>query len=212
MKFFVSLILVLSTLSFANFAQAEVLPGTALRTVTPDFFKPGQRWHWKYYQDGVLYSTERYTVLEAAPDRVFFEMSTRLAGETGFTVHHRLEVNPQKCLAAYKNPAQHKPYAFQLYYWRNEKWELVEGLTSPIPFEEKFNCNPHRLKSAYKNTFFQIADTDLGVQEIFQQRKGPSDNSSWYFNLPDYPGILAYKRMSRPDERVQYFSRFSISE
>ncbi|KYG63748.1 hypothetical protein AZI86_13060 [Bdellovibrio bacteriovorus] len=212
MNFFVSFIFVFATSLLGNLSQAEVLPGPALMTITTDFFKPGQRWHWKYYQDGSLYSTERYTVLSALQDKVVLEMSTKLAGESDFKVHHRLEVNPQKCLNAYKNPALHKPYSFELYYWRDGKWELVEGLTSPIPFEEKFNCNPHRVKSAYKNTFFQNMDTDLGLQEIFQQRKGRLDMSSWYFNLPDYPGILAYKRMSRPDERVQYHIRFSISE
>lgn len=193
-------------------AFAKVLPGPALKTISPDFFQPGQRWYWKYYQDGVLYSTERYTVLAATPQRVFFEMATKLSAESTFRAHHRIEVNPQKCLRAYQNPAQHIPYSFQLYYLQNGQWQLVDGLTSPLAFEEKFNCNPYRLKGTYKSTFFQSTETDLGIQELFQQRKGPLDMSSWYFNTTDYPGIMAYKRMSRPQERVQYHIRFSLSE
>lgn len=193
-------------------ALAQVASSPPLKTISEDFFKPGQQWLWKYFQDHELYSTEKYRVLEASENRVLFEMSTKLAEENQFKIHHRLEVDPRKCLRAYQNPSQHRPYSFKLYYYQEGQWQLVEGLTSPIPFEEKFNCNPHRFRGSYRNTYFQTLETDLGPQEVFQQRKGPWDKSSWYFNTSDYPGILAFKRMSRPQERVQYHVRFSLTE
>lgn len=193
-------------------ALANTATVTPLATITPDFFKPGQVWHWKYYQDGVLYSTERYTILEARPDRVLIQMSTRIAGDSEFIIHHRQEVNPQRCLLAYKNPAQYRPWSIKLYYRNQGQWELIDGLTTTLAFEEKFNCNPHRFQSSYRNTHFKTMMTDLGEQELFQQRKGPQDNSSWFFNLPDHPGLMAFKPMSRPEEKVQYEIRFSVSE
>lgn len=191
---------------------ALAAPPTPLATIHPDFFKPGQVWHWKYYQDGVLYSTEKYTVLEARPDRVLIQMSTRLAGQRDFIIHHRQEVNPQRCLLAHKNPAHYRPWSINLYFKNNGRWELVDGLTTTLAFEEKFNCNPHHFQSRYRNTYFKTLTTDLGAQELFQQRKGPRDNSSWYFNHSEYAGLMAFKRMSQPEEKVQYEIRFSISE
>jgi hypothetical protein len=197
---------------FCAVASAEVLPGPPLHTITSEYFTPGKSWLWKYYQDGVLYSTEKYTVLESAPNRVLIQMSTKLPGQTEFFVHHKLEANPQRCLRAHRNPAEYRPWMINLYYRDDGQWTLVDGLTTTAAFEEKFNCNPHRLRTAQVKTFFQTLTTDLGGQEIFQQRKGFYDESSWYFDLPDYPGVMAYKRMSRPEEKIQYEIRFSLSE
>lgn len=193
-------------------AYAEVV-GPPVATITAETFSVGQMWHWNYYQDGALYSTERYTILEARPDHVVIQMSRRIAGEADFTIHHLQEVNPQRCLQAYKNPADPRPWSIKLFFKNQGRWEAMEGLTSTLAFEEKFNCNPHRLKSPYRNTYFEVKDTALGAQELFQQRKGPADNSSWYFNQgSSAPGLMGYKRMSRPQEKVQYEIRFSISE
>ncbi len=207
--------LVLSFLVFLlsnHGAVAALLPGPQLQAVSADFFKPQQVWHWKYYQDGKLYSTERYTVLEASPTRVLIQMSTKLPGQDQFFVHHLQEVNPQRCLRAHQNPADYRPWSIKLYYKADGHWELVDGLTTTAAFEEKFNCNPHRVRNNRIETFVQMRDTDLGPQELFQQRKNRQDDRSWYFNLPEYPGIMAFKRMSRPEEKVQYEIRFSLSE
>lgn len=206
------ILVILFCLSFSSAAQAVLLPGPALQTITPDFFVPGQTWHWKYFMDGALYSTEKYTILEASPTRVLIQMSTKLPGQEQFVIHHLQEVNPQRCLRAHQNPADYRPWSINLYYKNNGHWELVDGLTTTAAFEEKFNCNPHRVRNNRIETFLDVRDTDLGPQEVFQQRKNRQDDSSWYFNIPDYPGIMAFKRMSRPDEKVQYEIRFSLSE
>jgi hypothetical protein len=193
-------------------AAAETVSGHALQVVSADYFVPGKTWVWKYYEDGVLYSTEKYTVLESSPTRVLLQMSTKLPGQAEFFIHHLQEVNPQRCLRAHKNPVDYRPWSINLYYKDNGRWILVDGLTTTAAFEEKFNCNPHRLHSVQANTLFQVRDTDLGSLELFQQRKGRQDDSSWYFNRPDYPGVMAYKRMSQPSEKTQYEIRFSLSE
>jgi hypothetical protein len=206
---FVVLILSFYLMALPTWAQTTA---PVVKTVSAVFFVPGKSWNWKYYADGVLYSTEKYTVLESAPTRVLIQMSTKLPGQDQFFVHHLLEANPERCLRARKNPADIRPWSIKLYYRDNGAWTLVDGLTTTAAFEEKFNCNPNVIKNVQSKTLFKTADTDLGVQELFQQRKYRHDISSWYFNVAEYPGVMAYKNMSKPDEKVQYEIRFSLSE
>lgn len=196
-------------LPFKTFPQAVPRP---LPVISTDMFAVGQSWVWKYYENDLLYSTEKYTVLESRPGRVLIEMTTKLRGESSFKVHHRLEANPQKCLEAYKNPADKKPWGIRLYYWQQNQWNLVEGLTNTLAFEEKFNCNPHIKNTPAQKTFFRVLTTQFGNVELFQHQKTGHRESSWYFLDAGVPGILAFKDLSESSAKIQYSIHFSKSE
>lgn len=205
------LLIALSCFWSLSLAHGKV-SSSSLPVISAQTFTVGSSWVWKYYEDNILFSTEKYTVLESSPTRVLIEMSTRLRGEDSFRVHHRLEANPERCLKAYKNSADFKPWSIALYYWNNNQWNLVEGLEKTLAFEEKFNCNPHVFKTPYRETLFEVLPTDFGNLELFQQRKARNYESSWFFNVGGLPGIMAYKKMSLPGAKTEYYSRFSLTE
>ena len=137
-------------------------------------------------------------------------MSTRLGDEVEFKLHHRLEVSLKSCLKAYENPLRLRPWRLKMYYWRQDQWNLIEGLNSTLAFEEKFNCNPYSQKLPGKEVAFVEQTTALGLRSLFQFRpfKSHTDRTSWFFLNGPEAGLLAFKRMSEAKAPLQYEIHF----
>jgi hypothetical protein len=119
------------------FAATNLLAASAFAVapiVLPQTFHIGDHWIWDYFDDqGQLYSTERYTVVETNGTKVLFEMSTRFSQTQEFKAHHRFEADVAQCVNANKN------WRLKMWAWQNGRWEPFAN-SKTLMFEEKFNC------------------------------------------------------------------------
>lgn len=173
-------------------------------TISPEFFEPGRTWTWEYYQEGVtLYSVEKYEVIENIEGEVTLEMSTHFPGQGTFKAHHRLRVNIDRCLAAYANRADIKPWSFRIFHRLQNKWIEVEPPTT-LAFEEKFNCNPHRHDSREYLTVFR----DSSAGELFMHKRWRNLEGSWFMNAGPEAGVLFEKDFNHGAGTHHYLMRF----
>lgn len=201
----------LLSLAHANTSQELSQALSTVPTITAETFQVGKTWVWTYSMDDQVYSTEKYTVLTARPDYVLIEMSTRLPNQTDFVVHHHLAVNPLRCLKAYNNPADFKPWSIVLSYLDNGRWSPVTGLDKTLAFEEKFNCDRNIHRQAQRQTVFTMIPTTAGDSLMFQQRRWKNHETSYFFAEGPEAGVMGFKRMSKPTQKPQYTIRFTQS-
>src|SRR5690606_24638351 len=101
---------------------------------------------------GTLHVTERYSVIASDETFIWIEMSTRYGGQGDFISHHRMRVSVKRCLEAYRNPVQRKPWSFLLYNRGPDgSWQKVGIQGKTLAFEEKFNCDPNRYENSRIN-------------------------------------------------------------
>lgn len=155
-------------------ARAEV----ALPTVQVSDFTVGRSWTWDYTQaDGHLYSTERYTVVGVEGSVVLLEIASDYGGGQNLRPNTRVQADVAKCLAAYSNPHQKKPWSITMFSLSAGRWTEFEA-PSTLAFEEKFNCNPRE--------YLQMSDPYLTVYSVvdgvrvFQQKLWRRLTSSWF--------------------------------
>lgn len=185
-----SLFALLFVALFGLSANAEA--PQSVPVVSAQTFSVGKSWTWDYFElTGAMYSTERYTVLSVQGSVVWIEMASDYRGGQNLNSHHRIRVDIEKCLAAYKNPAQKKPWSIQMYYLVNGSWEKFDQ-NKTLAFEEKFNCNPHVFthRSAAYLTIFETVD---GVP-AFQQKRFGQIESSWFGMSGSLAGIGVQKK------------------
>jgi hypothetical protein len=161
-------------LFFALFARAEV----SLPTIRATDFQVGQSWTWDYTEaNGKIYSTERYTVVDLQGTTVLLEIASDYNGGQNLKPNTRVKADVAKCLAAYSNPHQKKPWSITMYSHTANGWSEFEA-PSTLAFEEKFNCNPreYRKPSDQYLTEYSVVD---GVK-VFQQKLWRKLVSSWF--------------------------------
>jgi hypothetical protein len=183
---------------FCSSAIAQTVPVVSLET-----FEINKAWTWSYYNKaGEFYSSERYQVLEIKNGTVVLEMASRYKVGEPLRAHHRLHVNVENCLKAYKNPGTKGAWGFQMFYWNGTYWDSA-GNVPTAAFEEKFNCNPHVTHTSNFDTLFAISIPELGAVEIFQQRQNSHITSSWYFKNGENAAIAA-QRVSTQEQDSAY--------
>lgn len=182
---------VLTSLSFAAVATEAT---ASLPTVSSAMFEVGQSWTWDYFDpNDNIYSTERYTVIAKKGETVLIEMASDYSGGQNLQPHHRIQVDLAKCLAAYKNPVQKKPWRFAMYYLSHGKWNQIEQ-ENTLAFEEKFNCNGHlysKPAEPYLTAFDQI-----GGQAVFSQKLWRKLEGSWFAAGGSLQAIALFKKFS----------------
>lgn len=169
-------------------------PTVALPTVVAADFTVGRSWTWDYTQaDGKPWSTERYTVVAANGTTVLLEISSDYGGGQNLKPNTRLEVDVAKCLAAYSNPVQKKPWSFKMFSFSSGKWSEFEA-PSTLAFEEKFNCNPREYlqPSDQYLTVYSIVD---GVR-VFQQKLWRRLSASWFAAEGTARGVAVQKEFT----------------
>mgnify|MGYP001120615272 CR=1 FL=1 len=212
MKYIISAFVGLSLCAVQSFAFPQVplaeLLTDKLPVVSEEDFAPGNRWTWDYFdKDEELYSSETYTVLENEDGLLLFEMSTEFPDATQDRIHHRLQVDLNKCLASYKNPADMKVWSIKLHAWNGSQW-IDAGVTNTLAFEEKFNCNPNVGRSSVQwATLFR--GTERG--ELFQLQVKTRLASSWFFHDGENAAIQAEKTFVR-SHGVSFTSRLRETE
>jgi hypothetical protein len=98
-----------------------------------------------------------------------------------------------KCLAAYSNPAQKKPWSITMYSRSASGWTEFDA-PSTLAFEEKFNCNPREYTkpSAPYLTVYSVID---GVR-VFQQKLWRRLSSSWFAAEGAERGVAVQKEFT----------------
>lgn len=143
----------LSSPAFSVGTFSTEAPSTAYLSVLPvirtEDFWIGREWTWDYVNvDGKAYATEQYTVIEREGSQVTFELASTYSLTPFYSLtvppHHRLRVDIDRCLRAHRNAADPQTWSIELLFWeaKSESW-VSAGISSPLAFEEKFNCNPH---------------------------------------------------------------------
>jgi hypothetical protein len=182
---------VLNTLSMTAYA---VEPSTSLPTVSSANFAVGQSWTWDYFDPSdKIYSTERYTVIAKKGDVVLIEMASDYSGGQNLQPHHRIQVDVAKCLAAYKNPVQKKPWRFAMYYLSQGKWTEIDQ-ENTLAFEEKFNCNGHlysKPSEPYLTAFDQVDGQPVFSQKLWRKLEG-----SWFASSGSLQAMALFKKFS----------------
>jgi hypothetical protein len=183
----------------------DVRPEMKLPTVKPDDFKIGRYWTWDYVEaSGNIYSSERYVVVGHADNMVWLEMSTQLPHQVGFNAHHRLQVNVQDCLRAYRNPNQKIGWSFRMFQLENGSWQET-GVGKTLAFEEKFNCNPFLFTDAFAN--FLTVEKKIGGEEVFQQRLWRRLDSTWFSEGGPDAGIAFMKTFDAEQPKAYTMKR-----
>ena len=193
--------MILAMLFTTLFARAEV----SLPTVAVSDFTVGRSWTWDYTQgDGTPWSTERYTVVAATGSVVMLEISSDYGGGQNLKPNTRLQVEVTKCLSAYSNSAQKKPWSFKMFSLSAKGWSEFEA-PSTLAFEEKFNCNPREyLKPSdqYLTVYSAIDGT-----RVFQQKLWRKLTSSWFAAEGPQRGVAVQKEFTS-DPTETYVFRF----
>ncbi len=185
---------------FALFARAEV----ALPTVQLADFAVGTSWTWDYQESsGKLYSTERYTVIEVRGSEVLLEIASDYGGGQNLKPNTRVRADIAKCLAAYSNPYQKKPWSITMYSLAAKGWTEFDA-PSTLAFEEKFNCNPREyLKPSDQ---YLTVYRDIGGIRVFQQKLWRRLTSSW-FSLEGPSRAVAVEKSFNSDPSTSYTFR-----
>jgi hypothetical protein len=171
---------------------------SALPTVSFDFFRPGRAWTWEYRRadNGSLYSTETYSVVQRAGRQVLLEMSTSFPGQGVWRAHHRLLVNVDRCLAAYRNPVVKEPWSFRMFFKdQSGRWIETEPPTT-LAFEEKFNCNPHMHDSREYLTVVR--------EDAFMHKRWRTLEGSWFSLEGSEAGVMAEKNFNHGSGTQNY--------
>ncbi len=185
-------------LIFTVFAHAA----DTLSVVKPADFAVGKTWVWNYYESSQIYSTERYQVLARTGSVVTLEMATHYNNEGTFKAHHRLEVDIAKCLDAHSRLYDYRPWSLKMFFLNEGRWERIENPQHTLPFEEKFNCDPHVRTLRAKATVF---GTDPSGNQVFQQRRYGVDKGTWFHLEGLNAGTAAFKQMG-PDYHFELVS------
>lgn len=163
----------------------------ALPVVSFEFFTPGRSWTWDYRRvdDGVLYSSETYTVIQRAGRQVLLEMSTVFPGRGAWGAHHRLLVNVDKCLAAHAGTGVPAKWSFRMFYKKSDgRWEETWP-PSTLAFEEKFNCDSHVRDMPEFLTIFR--DGQRGREFMHKVRR--VIEGSWFSIDGESAGVMSAK-------------------
>jgi hypothetical protein len=155
-------------------------------------FTVGRTWVWNYFEGSRIFSTERYQVLARAGSVVTIEMASHYDNEGTFKAHHRLEVDLERCLDAHSRLHDYRPWALKMYFLNGAQWERTESVQHTLPFEEKFNCDPHVRTLRPKATVF---GTDPSGNPVFQQRRYGVDRGTWFHLEGENAGTAAFKQM-----------------
>lgn len=162
--------------------------------VTFQDFPVGQSWIWDYFDpSGAVYSTERYTVLKAQGSTLLIEMASDYSGGQNLKPHHRMVVDLSKCLAAYRNPVQKKPWHFRLFYLNQSRWVETEPANT-LAFEEKFNCNGHRYEKP--SLPYLTVEGVFESQPVFMQKLWRKIEGTWFGIAGRYRAIAVGKSFS----------------
>lgn len=182
----------------------------ALPTVSPDTFHVGDAWSWKYTApDGKFYSQERYTVVGKAGSIVQIEMATRYEAEAEFKPHHRIEADVNRCLAAYSNAVEKKPWSFAMYYFENGRWNRVQN-DKTLAFEEKFNCDSFERDNRDWRTVFGVFESGAYAgRAFFEQKLWRRMPGSHFFLDGEDAGVMATKQMDHGPGSPVYQVEFS---
>ena len=150
----------------------------AVPVVRIEEFSVGKSWTWDYFDPkGQVYSTERYTVVAQTGAHLTIEMASDYSGGQNFKSHHRMLVDLNSCLLAYKNPVQKKPWRFQLFYFNRGQWVEIDP-PNTLAFEEKFNCNPHTY-SKPSEPYLTVTDLVDGTP-VFMQKLWRRIEGTWF--------------------------------
>lgn len=150
----------------------------ALPTIQVSDFTVGRSWTWDYTQaDGKIYSTERYTVIDVRGSVALLEIASDYGGGQNLKPNTRVRADISKCLLAYSNRYQKKPWSITMYSRSENGWSEFDA-PSTLAFEEKFNCNPREYlkQSEPYLTVYSVVD---GVR-VFQQKLWRRLSSSWF--------------------------------
>uniref|UniRef100_A0A0G4FWZ2 Sulfatase-modifying factor enzyme domain-containing protein n=1 Tax=Chromera velia CCMP2878 TaxID=1169474 RepID=A0A0G4FWZ2_9ALVE len=197
--------------------------------VSPSSFPVGMQWVWQYEDSqSVVSSWERYEVTKREADNiVVLEMASRFPDKpkADFTVHHRMTVDVQKCLDAYRDLRRPKGWALKKFeYLSDGKWMPGGSGKNRQAFEEKFNCiaSVDEKEQRYVYESKEISLPVTGKTRVFRQGRkftprGQYD--SWYFQGPDALGGIAAWKDFNPDKpkfaytfRLIYFGKKELSE
>lgn len=163
-------------------------------------FNLGRSWTWDYFDvEGHPYSSEIYRVIKVENSVVTFEMSSAYQGGTEYTAHHRLRADVSHCLKAYRNPADPQPWSIELFYLENGRW-TSSGMSLPLGFEEKFNCNPHQNANRWQHTP-EFAPRQSST--LFHHRRKTGTETSW-FDLDGPEAAVAREKEFFRRGRVSY--------
>jgi hypothetical protein len=174
---------------------------TFLPVVSPSDFSVGTAWTWDYVdQTGAPWSTERYTVISQNGSTVLLEISSDYGAGHSLKPNTRLEVDVAKCLNAYSNPAQKKPWSFKMYSLSGASWTEYSA-PSTLAFEEKFNCNPREYLKA--SAPYLTVYSEIGGLRVFQQKLWRKILSSWFALDGPSAGVAISKDFSA-DPRMTY--------
>lgn len=179
-------------------SKASLVPEKLLPTVTVDDFTVGRQWTWDYFETTgteKLYSTERYTVLARRGSEVLIELSSDYNGSQNLKPSHRLRVDVDHCLRAYRNPVQKSPWRFKMYYLSTTTngrgvWTEVDALNT-LAFEEKFNCNPRDYQKP-SAPYLTVYGEDRG-RTVFMQKLWRRIAASWFYLDGPERGVAARK-------------------
>lgn len=165
-------------------------------------FEPARFWEWTYTENQQFYSIERYSVVRREGSTILLEMSSRLAGEAVYRVHHRLEVDLERCLAAYRNPVAPRGWSYQMYYVHEGKWIKFDP-GSTLAFEEKFNCNPHVYQSygAPFKTFLY----PHGNEFLFEHKRWGKLEATRFYGSGANAGLAYSKNFPKPKGQTYEF-------
>lgn len=184
------------------FLSFTVWASDSIPVVDTATFTEGKSWTWEYFNEAnELHSTERYTVVKVRKDqKVLIEMATQFPGQTEFTTHHRLLVQVDRCLRAYRYPSRKMPWSYRMFYKDSGGWQ---DLTPPntLAFEEKFNCNPHHHDSRELLTEFK--DSEQG--RLFRHQRLRTKGGTWFHADGEQSAVAAEKFFKRTPGNSYYF-------
>ena len=200
-KAFGLFIFILNARAFSFAGSPAAGADTRLPVISASDFSVGSSWTWDYtVQNGAPWSTERYTVISKNMSTVLLEISSDYGGSQNLKPNTRLEVDVTKCLNAYANPVQKKPWSFKMYSLTGATWTEFTP-PSTLAFEEKFNCNPREYLATgapYLTVYSAIDGT-----RVFQQMLWRKLASTW-FALQGPEAGVAFSKDFTADPQMTY--------